>query len=319
MAGGTDSGRSRSERGTSGARRVWLLGNAHPSADRSIHWDDDPFPNLSDPDALVVDLTTLTGPVLERIGKAKLDRVQPLVRDKIINRGTVVVITKPFFPVVAGRALTEDTSSTPSEPYMQSPAAYSNYQILPIRLTTRDVPAGGVIEVDPEHTFKEYADNVRRFSFYIEGYSPRAIMDTEMNSSVKIELAPVQGQEIKDNSGHDLGLTLTAEVVDHYNYTTSPHEGAGFLEASAKLTPKNRILGRADLWTRPGRYGWDTEAIAHPTSYAIWSRLHFMLCLILAPHPLHVFLDCKPFGHFDPLAARTAFVPPVDGILLAAL
>lgn len=226
-------------------RHVWLLGNTHPNADRSIRWDDDPFPNLSDPDALVVDLTTLTGPVLERIGKTKLDQARLLVRDKIISRGTVVAITQPFLPIVAGRALSGDTFRSPSASYMGDPRSYSNYQIFPTQLATKDVPVGGVIEVDLDHTFKEYVDNVRRFSFYIEQYLPRAILETEISSSVKTELGPVRGQEIKDNSGHDLGMTLTPEVVDHYNGGTLPHGGAGLLTFLPPPTePIDDAIGR---------------------------------------------------------------------------
>lgn len=210
-------------------RSVWLLGNTHPSADKSVRWDDEPFPNLSDPDMLVVDLTTLTRPVLERIGKAKLKQAQPFIRDKIINHGTVVVITQPLLQIIPAPAMGKNLPHLPSASYQDDPLVYSNYEIFPARLATRDVPDGGIIVPDPGHAFKEYADNVRRFSFYIEDYFPRVILDEPENSSAKIELRPIPGQEIKDNSGHRLGLALTVAVVNYYYHTCLPRPGAGRL------------------------------------------------------------------------------------------
>ena len=217
----------RGARAVGQSTRVWLLGRAHPSADRSISWDKDPFPNLSDPDALVVDLATLTAPVLERMGKAKLDQARDLIRDKILNRGTVIVITQPLFWADPSRAPNKNHLSTP-DLSVGNPHAYSNYEIFPTLLATKNVPDGEVIEVDDGHDFKKYLDSVQRFSFYITDYSPRAVSDT-LGSSINIELMPVKGQGIRDNSGHDLGLTLVAETVDHYHQTADPLESTGRL------------------------------------------------------------------------------------------
>ena len=136
-------------------RSVWLLGNTHPNADRSIAWDADPLPNLGDPDVLLVDLTTLTLPVLERIGRAKLGQVQPLIRDKILNRGIVVVITQPI--LFAGPFCIPDKSaSSIPRSYLDDPLVHSNYQIFPTRLATKSVPTGKAIVVDQGHDFKRY-------------------------------------------------------------------------------------------------------------------------------------------------------------------
>ena len=223
-------------------RSAWLLGNAHPSADRSIRWDDEPFPNLSDPDVLLVDLTTLTRPVLERIGKAKLERARPFIRDKILNHGTVIVMTQPLLRIAPGLDMDKNLASLPPGSYQNDPLVYSNYEILPTQLVTKSVPAGGIIVPDPGHAFGEYVDSVRRFSFYIEGYSPRVVMDDPENSSVKTELRPIQGQEIKDNSGHHLGLALTVAVVDYYHNTSLPRPGAGRL---VFLPPPTEPIGDA--------------------------------------------------------------------------
>ena len=208
-------------------RSVWLLGNSHPSADRSIGWDDDPFPNLSDPDVLLVDLATLTVPVLERIGKAKLEQARPLIRGKILNRGIVVVMTQPLLFAALFRIPDKSASSIP-HPYLDDPLVHSNYQIFPTQLVTKSVPKGETIVVDQEHDFKDYMDNVRKFSFYIEDYHPQIVSDTNITTT-KIELAAVDGQWIMDNSGHALGLALTVVVEDHHNATSNPYENAGRL------------------------------------------------------------------------------------------
>lgn len=244
-------------------RSVWLLGNSHPNADRSIAWDADPFPNLGDPDVLLVDLTTLTLPVLGRIGRAKLGQVQPLIRDKILNRGIVVVITQPI--LFAGPFCIPDksTSSIPRS-YLGDPLVHSNYQIFPTRLATKGVPTGKAIVVDRGHDFKGYADNVREFSFYIEGYYPRIVLETD-TTSTKVELAAVDGQGIRDNSGHALGLTLTAVVVDHYNGTSDPYENAGQLVFLPPPTESTGVaIGR--ILSACGK------STPHPEAPPAWAR-----------------------------------------------
>ena len=241
--------------------RVWLLGRAHPSADRSIGWNDDPFPNLSDPDALVVDLATLTAPVLERIGKAKLDQAQQLIRDKTLNGGTVIVITHPLF--WADPPLTPNKSrlSTP-DLSAGNPGAYSNYDIFPTRLATKNVPDGEAINVDDGHDFKKYMDNVRKFSFYIRGYSPRVVSKIP-GSLTNIELTPVRGQGVRDNSGHDLGLTLVAATVDHYHQTADPLESTGRL---VFLPPPPAELADKAIETLLAIFGKGTPRAKAPTS-----------------------------------------------------
>ena len=224
-------------------RQVWLLGGSNPSADKSVGWDDDPFPNLSDPDVLIVNLTTLTEQVLERIGKAKLDQAQALIRDKILNRGTVVAITQPFFSVNPNRTLSGDTPYSDSAPQLGDSPAYSNYHIFPTQLLTKSVPDGGVIEINPNHNFKSYLDNVRRFSFYIENYSPKTILKAS-ETSHKINLAIVKRQEVKDNSGHDLGLTLTPKSIDIYGGTFHYEASGQLVFLPPPTEPIDSAIGR---------------------------------------------------------------------------
>lgn len=221
------------------ARSVWLLGNTHPNADRSIGWDA-AFPNLGDPDVLIVDLTTLTAPVLEKIGRAKLEQARPLIRDKILNRGIVVVITRPLLFTCPFAIPDADAYPIPAS-HLDDPLVHSNYQILPVWLETREVPTGEAIVADRGHVFREYVDSVREFSFYIADYHPRIVLDTDTGST-NVELLAVDGQGIRDNCGHYLGLTLAAVVVDHYNNEYKPYENAGRL---VFLPPPTEPIGCA--------------------------------------------------------------------------
>ncbi len=64
--------------GMDSAERIWVLGAKCYNADRSIQWDSE-FPNFADPDILIINLTSLTKEVLERI------------RDKyIVSRDSIV-------------------------------------------------------------------------------------------------------------------------------------------------------------------------------------------------------------------------------------
>ena len=222
---------------------VWLLGNTHPNADRSVRWDDEPFPYLGDPDALVVDLTTLTGPELERIGKTKLDQAGQLIRDKLFSRGTVVAITQPLLQIDPDRPQGADRPALHTPRYAPNPNAYTNYQIFPIKISTRDVPDGGTILVGPDHTFRDYVGHVGKFSFYIERHTPRDILDVSKRS-VNTALTAVRGQEIKDNSGPDLGLTLAVGAAGDHP-AKSPHKGTGQLVFLPPPTePIDEAIGR---------------------------------------------------------------------------
>ena len=174
--------------------RVWVLGSAHPSADRSIAWGD-PFPNFSDPDVLIVDLTTLTVPVLEGMDGQKLAEARRSIMDKYYSRGIVVVITQPNFSV------------------SKEGSARTNYSMLPIELQTKKVPAGSVITWGSHEIFRAYRPHVEHFSFHIESHEPR-LARPPLATLKNFELFVPPGLEIQDRSQHYLGATLTVSEWD---------------------------------------------------------------------------------------------------------
>lgn len=177
--------------------QVCLVGNRHQDADMSVGWDE-PFPNLDDPHALIVDLTTLTGQVLERIDKAKLGEARKSLWDKLFNGGIIVVITQPVFLTKLARASFNGPSSSPR---------YSNYHIFPFSLKTTKVSDGFRMLADDKHDFRAYIGSIKKFTFYIEDLPE--LNPLSPGVTLLVSLAAIEGQSIKDNSGHDLGLTMS--------------------------------------------------------------------------------------------------------------
>ena len=182
----------KNDKDTARSPDVWIVGNRHSNANKSFDWHD-PFLNLSDPDVLVVDLTTLTDKVLENLDKEKLVNAQRSICDKFIKNGTVIIITMPYLKISQGGYI------------------YSNYTVLPAELSTRNVSPGTKIKPDDGHSFKTYIDGITSFSFQIEGCSPRI---PPLRPDYQPALTTVLGQGIVDNAGHALGLTLTMEQLD---------------------------------------------------------------------------------------------------------
>ena len=102
--------------------KVWILGSSHPNADKSILWDQ-PFPNLGEPDILIINLQTLNEETLKRIDKEKFSQARTFILDKFLNGGIIIFITAPNFDV--------------TDHYI-----YSNYYLSPIHVITTDVPEG---------------------------------------------------------------------------------------------------------------------------------------------------------------------------------
>ena len=186
--------------------QVWLLGNTHPAADRSIAWRGR-LPNLGDPDVLIVDMTTLTEETLREIDDAELDRAQRSIDDKFFGGGgAIIVITQPEFSAPPRDPLTLEPN-VPLHARLAGPYAYSSYRILPAVPKTVAVPASRRIKPDDGHDFGAYLNDIGHFTFYIAKWRPRAAYA----SGCAISSGKVPGQSVMDNSGNYLGFTLVPE------------------------------------------------------------------------------------------------------------
>ena len=189
---------------------VWLLGNDHPAADRSIDWRGG-IPSLIDPDTLIVDMTTLTEDAIYQIDRRMLGHIQKSIRDKFFGGGSTIVVimsamvwAPPPDAATRGPIFSFDGSL---DPY-----AYSNYHVLPTVPEIVQAGGGRRILSDTGHDFKAYLDAVSHFNFYIEGHDPTIRMGY---GGPRYYLERVDGQDIRDNSGHYLGFTLVVtEAVD---------------------------------------------------------------------------------------------------------
>ena len=233
--------------------RVWVLGSAHPSADMSIAWGD-PFPNFSDPDVLIVDLTTLTVPVLERMGGQKLEEARQSIRDKYYSRGIVVVITQPTFSITK-----EENTRT-------------NYSMLPIELQTKKVPKGHAIMWGDHEIFRAYRPHVGHFSFHIESHEPK-LTRPPFAMLKNFELLVPHCQGIMDRSQHYLGAMLTVREWDDFEWRPSVAEMGQLVLLPPPTGPVRdaigsilSVYGKADPAGRPGAQAPRQEKAAGPAA-----------------------------------------------------
>lgn len=215
---------------------VWLTENGHQGADRSIRWDED-SDNLDYPDILVVDRTTMTADVLQRIDKNKLDRAQTSIWDKLIHVETIIVITQSEFSTHSSRPPAGRPDS-PFSGHLRGPHRYSNYYILLAVISARSVPGGSEIRASDWHFFK-YIDAVEGFGFLIG--TDRYKNPPGPTGAREAELHTVRGLDIADNSGHHLGFALTALNMDRHRNSRWPY-GPGRL---VLLPPPTEPIGEA--------------------------------------------------------------------------
>ena len=189
--------------------QVWILGSSHPCADKSIEWDD-PMPNLSDSDVIIVDLTTLTEDVLEGMDEQKIEDARLSIKDRYCTRGTIIVIMKPHFHVVRSRY------------------RYSNYHMLPVDPETVEVPKGSRISWGPHEIFQAYKDYVEGFSFYMMERKLKIRPQLAIHPHVDLLVTP--DQIVTDHSYHLLGCMLTMVEWDKITQMTPvPETGELFL------------------------------------------------------------------------------------------
>jgi hypothetical protein len=112
-------------------KTIWILGSKNPNADRSIPRETKKFPDFSDPDILIIDLTTLDQETLTRIDKFQYDVARRTIVDRFLNGGMIIFITSPKYTT---KQWNNDTTEY-----------YTNYYLSPFNIETEKVPQGSVI------------------------------------------------------------------------------------------------------------------------------------------------------------------------------
>lgn len=184
-------------------KTIWILGSSNPNADMSIPWESRSYPNFSDPDELLIDLTTLKEDTFEHIDKSQLEIARQTIVDRFLNGGNTIFITAEYF-------LLEDRSP-------QTQERYYNYYLSPFSLKTEKVPKGSVISPSENYIFDSYIKNVKSFSFYLHCFEVSFYLKTIFEA--KNEHARKILQVIK--SKHAVTRIVsdpTSSVVDHSNH-----------------------------------------------------------------------------------------------------
>ena len=220
--------------------RVCLLGNEHLGADRSIGWDGD-IGNLGGPDVLIVDLTTLARPVLQRIDKTGLDRAQKSTREMLLGGGTIVVITQPEFSTLSNRPL----AGRPPSPFggaTVDPYRYSNYHTLPANIITTTVPAGTEIRARGGHYFREYISAVKGYRFLISVGGDEILPGQAGERRACLHRMPEW--DITGGCGHILGLALAVLKPDNDGRPRQPPCSGRLVLLPPPTEPIDEAIGR---------------------------------------------------------------------------
>src|SRR6185437_6775021 len=170
--------------------KIWLIGSKNPNADKSIAWDS-PFPNLSEPDVLIINLQTLTEDILKRIDKEKLKEAYSTIMDKFFHYGTIIVITAPQFHA------TDDHHRG---------HVFSNYYLSPIEvMQTVSVPDGNTVKFDKKHDFVRYLQQVKKFDFFISDVMiEKPLFRINDSARSNYHVMPLESQSAIDNAGRML-------------------------------------------------------------------------------------------------------------------
>ncbi len=194
--------------------KVWVLGASHPNADKSISWNQQ-FPNFTEPDVLIINLTTLDKKTLTRINPQMLDQARSFILDKFRHNGIVIFITAPFISI------------TKNHQY------YSNYDLSPIRLNTRNVPQVTRKLYHNDYDFKKYADSVKSFDFYLETFDSGMIDYFFQQNQKNVKAFPLDKQYLKDNGGNFLGLSFS--LFEQVSEASIYHEESKHLKGSGEI------------------------------------------------------------------------------------
>lgn len=163
-------------------KSVWVVGAKNTNADKSINWDEK-FPNLSDPDVLIFNLTSLSSSVLSILDDEKYSSLKSIVIDKFRNGGTVIFITEGAF-------------------YSPKPLR-ANYFLCPIGVYTEDVEEGKIIKITDRdnNPFTEYLDQIDGFSFYLKTLDTNSLQN-RLGTVIVSQVSEMTERRVTDNAGH---------------------------------------------------------------------------------------------------------------------
>ena len=144
------------------------------------------MPSISDADVVIIDLNTMTAPVMESL-REKTEDLRCELRDKFLSRGTLVFI------------LGNDKKTNPDEEYWY-------IGINPMYVHSTPINTGTKINYNEDHPFAGYLNHVKQFDYYIDEVRPTPELEERMESFID-HLSSYNKQNITDNSNRILGGT----------------------------------------------------------------------------------------------------------------
>jgi len=177
----------------SSSPKIWVLGSSGTNADKNIEWVYS-WPNFSDPDIVVLNLTSLRDSLIQISEYEKFREAQEAIIDKFLNGGTVIVITAPNFIAK-----------------LKDNIRISNYFLSPIEIQTKQVTEGQSVVYTDNHFFSSYLKNVKKFRFYFERYQFNKIQSRAKSMNVTGKEIYLDAYRVTDKSAHTIGCGFTAE------------------------------------------------------------------------------------------------------------
>jgi hypothetical protein len=164
--------------------KIWVLGAKSNYAHDDFEWYDG-FPNFSDPDILIINLTSLTKEVLESIQRtrsAEYINARNSIKDKFISGGTLIFIIAHRFSL----------SENYDVPHL------SNWYFSPFSIGTANVKDGRVVRPSQDYEFQEYISHVKTFNYNLIGIQ-------QVIREIKSITTPSR-YKVRDNSDNYLGI-----------------------------------------------------------------------------------------------------------------
>src|SRR5215208_4031159 len=190
-------------------KKVWLLGSKNPNADRDISWEQPNFPNLADPDIIIVDLTSLTSDVLERLHLDKFQDMATKLFNKFINGGDIIFIIEKEEKQTRGR---------------------SNLDLCPVSFGLNQESEGRNVKVIKSQNFiLPYFDKVKKFYYFLDWFrtsefANQYVLPTNEITETVLDLMRSESELLellvtplaRDNSGNTISAECSIKINGYW-------------------------------------------------------------------------------------------------------
>lgn len=207
---------------------IWVIGAHNTNADKCISWYQQ-FPNLSDPDILIINLNSLTEDILRRKSIGFYSHLRDKIFDKFINGGIIVFITAPRLDISEQQPNSSNKSYESKVKILNPTIQYSNYFFSPVSFEIESVPEGHNIVIEEQtkndgYNFSSYLSKVRNFNYYLHNFKlsdgfQELVPTNEYSSTIVTSLRNDNVRSGQDSKSPTLDINVLAK--DNSNHTIS--------------------------------------------------------------------------------------------------